>query len=205
MVNDHYFTNQPSSEETGRTIRVRLAGRECDVRTSAGVFSADRVDRGTGILINAMDAPPQDGQLLDLGCGWGPIALSMAIQAPEATVWAVDVNERALALTRANAENIGCTNVRAALPYEVPAELTFREIWSNPPIRVGKDVLHEMLRTWLPRLEPGGQAHLVVAKQLGADSLMRWMNTELAHSGETKRAQTDAGYRVLTFTRNQAP
>lgn len=205
MVNDHYFTNQPSSEETGRTIRVRLAGRECDVQTSAGVFSADRVDRGTGILINAMDAPPQDGQLLDLGCGWGPIALSMAIQAPEATVWAVDVNERALALTRANAANIGCTNVRAVLPHEVPEELTFREIWSNPPIRVGKDVLHEMLRTWLPRLEPDGKAHLVVAKQLGADSLMRWMNTELAHRGETERVQTDAGYRVLTFTRNQAP
>lgn len=204
-MNDHYFTSEPTSETARRTIRVRLGSREFDAQTAAGVFSADRVDRGTGILLNAVDAPPATGQLLDLGCGWGPIALSMALHSPAASVWAVDVNERALELTRANAVALGCDNLRAASPEDVPKELTFREIWSNPPIRVGKEVLHDMMKSWLPRLEPGGVAHLVVAKQLGADSLVKWLNTELAHIGHAERTHNEAGYRILTFTRSQEP
>lgn len=205
MVNDHYFTPIPSSERESHPMRVHLAGRDITVQTGAGVFSAGRVDRGTGILLDAVSSPPAEGNLLDLGCGWGPIALSMALQSPSATVWAVDVNERALELTRLNAAAAGCSNVHTATPKSVPEELTFREIWSNPPIRVGKEVLHDMLRTWLPRLEPGGVAHLVVAKQLGSDSLLRWMNSELSDYGLAERTCTEAGYRVLSFTRNREP
>jgi len=182
-------------------IQVRLADQEVQVTTSGGVFSPEHIDRGTQVLLEQMSKPPVSGNLLDLGCGWGPIALSMALASPEATVWAVDVNERALELTRTNAERLGLSNVRAVRPDEVPAELTFSELWSNPPIRVGKAVLHEMLQHWLPRLEDGGEAHLVVAKKLGSDSLLRWMNEELISFGTVERTGNKAGFRVISFTR----
>lgn len=203
MSSDHYFSASPAGEFTPRTIQVRLADQEAQVTTSGGVFSPEHIDRGTQVLLEQMSNPPVSGNLLDLGCGWGPIALSMALASPEATVWAVDVNERALELTRTNAERLGLSNVRAVLPDEVPAELTFAEIWSNPPIRVGKAMLHDMLQHWLPRLEYGSDAHLVVAKKLGSDSLLRWINDELNTVGTAERTGNKAGFRVLTFTRNR--
>lgn len=201
MATEHYFTNEPAGEFVPHTITATLAGRPVELTTAGGTFSPEHVDRGTGILINSVAVPPKTGNLLDVGCGWGPIALSMALHSPDATVWAMDVNDRALELTRMNADALGLKNVRAVRPDEVPEGLTFAEIWSNPPIRVGKVVLHEILSTWLPRLEDGCEAQLVVAKQLGADSLLRWMNDELAPFGSTERALTDAGFRILTFTR----
>ena len=118
-------------------------------------------------------------RLLDIGCGWGPIALSLALLSPEATVWAVDVTERALDLTRRNAATLGLTNVRTARPDEVPADLAFAAIWSNPPIRIGKPAVQELLGTWLPRLTQGADAHLVIGKNLGADGYARWITDEL--------------------------
>ena len=120
-------------------------------------------------------ADPPTGYVLDLGCGWGPNTLTMALQNRQATVWGVDVNDRAVDLLRRNAERLGLTNVRAARPEEVPDDVRLAAIWSNPPIRVGKEVLHSMLDTWLPRLLPGASAHLVVQRNLGADSLQEWM------------------------------
>lgn len=200
--NEHYFTNDPKSEFRPKTIRVELAGRPFQVQTAGGIFSPDHLDRGTEVLLNQVDAPPNAGVLLDLGCGWGAIALSMALQSPAAEVWAVDVNERALELTRQNAASLGLRNVQTATPEAVPDGLQLSEIWSNPPIRVGKAVLHEMLSHWLPRLEPGGKAHLVVAKKLGADSLLTWINETLGRFGAAERTANDAGFRVLTFTRS---
>lgn len=201
MASAHYFTNEDDRNYAPRSIDVTLAGRRVTVTTSGGMFSPEHVDRGTGILLSHVSEPPNEGNLLDLGCGWGPIALSMAMLSPNATVWAVDVNDRALELTRQNAEKLGLTNVQTARPEEVPAELQFAEIWSNPPIRVGKAVLHEMLQTWLSRLEEGCEAHLIVAKKLGSDSLQRWMHEELGHLGSTERTGNDAGFRILSFTR----
>jgi 16S rRNA (guanine1207-N2)-methyltransferase len=201
MATEHYFTNDAQGEYEPRTITATLAGRTVELTTAGGMFSPEHVDRGTGILINSVALPPKTGNLLDVGCGWGPIAISMALHSPDATVWAIDVNDRALEITRLNAQALGLTNIRAVRPDEVPADVTFAEMWSNPPIRVGKVALHEILRTWLPRLEDGCEAQLVVAKQLGADSLMKWMNTELAEFGSTERSSTEAGFRVLTFTR----
>lgn len=202
MVSDHYFSSDPESAFSKRTIRATLAGRQVELTTAGGVFSPEHVDRGTGVLLKSLSAPPSSGNLLDLGCGWGPIAISMALHSPEATVWAVDVNERALELTRVNAEALELRNVRAVHPEEVPAEISFAEIWSNPPIRVGKAMLHDMLKHWLPRLDDGCEAHLVVAKQLGADSLLRWINDELGAYGSTERTKNEAGFRVLSFTRH---
>jgi 16S rRNA (guanine1207-N2)-methyltransferase len=176
---DHYFTAEPASAADRRELRVHLAGREVIVQTAPGIFCPDRVDIGTAVLLREAPAPPSTGNLLDIGSGWGPIALSLGLLSPDASVWAVDVNQRAVALARDNAKALGLGHFRALTPEEVPAEVRFDAIWSNPPIRVGKPALHDLLMKWLPRLKRGGAAYLVVQKNLGSDSLQDWLSTEL--------------------------
>jgi 16S rRNA G1207 methylase RsmC len=196
---DHYFTAQPASDAELRTLTVELAGRETEVEVASGVFSPGGVDKGTQVLLGEVPDPPS-GDLLDLGCGWGPLALTMALESPHATVWAVDVNTRALDLVRRNAERLGVAGrVRAVEPDQVPDDVAFAAAWSNPPIRVGKQALHDMLRRWLPRLVPGGTAWLVVQKNLGSDSLARWIEAELGLP--TAREASSKGFRVLRVTR----
>ena len=197
---EHYFTANPASPAQLRTMDVRLAGREVRVTSAPGVFSGDHLDQATRLLLAEVPPPPPEGDLLDLGCGWGPIALTLAHAAPQATVWAIDVNERALDLTRRNALADGAKNITALLPDEVPQDIRFAAIWSNPPIRIGKTAVHDMLRRWLPRLTPGGQAHLVVSKNLGADSLARWITDELAM--QVERVTSAGGFRILRVTQS---
>ncbi|WP_435300588.1 class I SAM-dependent methyltransferase [Timonella sp. A28] len=204
---DHYFSSSPSSQLEKRTITVELAGQQADVVTASGIFSPGHVDAGTRVLLKEMSAPPQ-GHVLDIGCGWGPIALSMGLLNPRATVWAVDVNERSLDLTRENAGRLGLSNVRAVFPDQVPADIQFSEMWSNPPIRIGKDALHELLLRWLPRLEVDARAFLVVQKNLGADSLQRWLNEQFSAdnphglmAANTERIASSKGFRILETTR----
>ncbi|WP_235912241.1 class I SAM-dependent methyltransferase [Ruania zhangjianzhongii] len=197
----HYFTNEPEAASAPRTLTVNLHGRQVDVTTDAGVFSATRLDPGTTVLLSHAGDPPPSGTVLDLGCGWGPISLALAMARPQVRVLAVDVNTRALELTAANAERLGLRNVETFTPETLLAaepDLVLDAIWSNPPIRVGKAVLHELLRTWLPRLAPGASAQLVVAKNLGADSLQRWITAELALPAE--RTTSVKGYRILVVT-----
>lgn len=198
---DHYFSATPGTPFEPRPISVRLAGRDLELVTARGVFSPERLDVGTSVLLGNVPAPPPGGNLLDLGSGWGPIALTLALSSPRATVWAVDVNERALDLVRLNAERLGLSNVTACRPDEVPAGIRFRSIWSNPPIRVGKNELHAMLLQWLPRLESGSDAWLVVQRNLGSDSLQRWLQAELPREFAVLRAATNKGYRVLRCRR----
>jgi 16S rRNA G1207 methylase RsmC len=153
------------------------------------------------VLLRAVPDPPPAGLLLDLGCGYGPIALTLAARAPGATVWAVDVNERARALTAENAAGAGLPNVRVAAPNEVPDDVRFAEIWSNPPIRVGKADLHALLLRWLPRLTSGAEAHLVVQRTLGADSLQAWLGPALGAGFSVQRAGSAKGYRVIRIHR----
>ena len=195
---DHYFTAQPASDAERRPLRVRLAGAERELETASGLFSPDHIDDGTQVLLDSAPPPDAHGTLLDIGCGWGALALTMALEAPESTVWAVDVNTRALDVVERNSVHLGIENVRAVLPGQVPDDIQFDTIWSNPPIRIGKDALHELLRHWLPRLKPGGDAWLVVQKNLGADSLHRWLETEFP-SATIERAAVGKGYRVLRF------
>lgn len=199
---DHYFAASPSAPNAQRTITVDLGARKGEVVVSNGVFSPSRLDPGTAVLLREIPfpttgalAPDHAINLLDLGSGWGPIALSLALAAPTARVWAVDVNERALALTQLNAERLGLANVTAALPDDVPDDVRFSEIWSNPPIRVGKAELHRILLKWLSRLEPDGTAWLVVQKNLGADSLATWLRTDAGY--EVTKVASSKGYRVL--------
>jgi 16S rRNA (guanine1207-N2)-methyltransferase len=201
MGTEHYFSELPESELKLRQIRVALADQVFELTTSNGIFSPERIDSGTQVLLaNTPQAPP-GGHLLDLGCGWGPIALTLALQSPHATVWAVDVNSRALDLVRRNAESVGVTNINAVTPEDVPADLSFMSIRSNPPIRVGKNELHGMLGFWLPRLEPDSDAWLVVQRNLGSDSLHHWLEGWLPADFAVSRAATNKGYRVLKVRR----
>jgi len=193
-VGDHYFSAEPGAVSKPGTVDLVLRDLHLRLETDRGVFSPDRVDAGTRILLDSVPPPPRRGNLLDLGCGYGPIALTLASRAPEATVHGVDVNQRALELARRNARSAGLDNVRFGLPEEIDPAVTFAAIWSNPPIRIGKKALHELLETWLPRLEPGGRAHLVVQKHLGSDSLQRW----LTDSGwPASRLASRSSYRIL--------
>ncbi len=193
-VTDHYFTAEPASPADLRPLGASLAGRTVALHTARGVFSPDRVDVGTGVLLRLAPPPPTEGDLLDLGCGWGPIALSLAMRSPLARVWAVDVNERALDLARRNAADLDLPHVTAARPDDVPADLRFTGLWSNPPIRVGKPALHELLLRWLPLLSPGAPAYLVVQRNLGSDSLQAWLGDQ---GWPTSRFASDKGFRVL--------
>ena len=192
---EHYFSARPASAEQRRRLHVRLAGRDVEVETAGGVFSPDHVDLGTQVLLRTVPEPPATGDLLDLGCGWGPVALTLALLAPDARVWAVDVNERALDLARRNAARLGLGNVVVATPDEVPGDVSFATVWSNPPVRIGKPALHDLLRTWLPRLAPGADAWLVVGRNLGADPLQRWLTEEAGLA--TTREASAKGFRVL--------
>lgn len=205
MGSDHYFTAAPASPENLRRIRVSLAGRELEVTTAGGVFSPDRLDAGTAVLLANMPPVPPGGDLLDLGSGWGPVSLSMALAAPHATVWAVDVNERALDLVRRNAASLGLTNINASLPDDVPEHVTFRTIRSNPPIRVGKNELHGLLERWIPRLDERSDAWLVVQRNLGADSLQRWIGSTFHPGYSVFRTATGKGYRILKVRKHGNP
>lgn len=199
MTSEHYFSSTPSGPLQRRTIDVELAGQVHALSSAPGVFSADHLDSATKVLLDAVPAPPRRGDLLDLGCGWGPIALTMALRSPHAQITAVDVNERALELTRENAAQLGLANVTAVHPEDVPVPAVFDLIWSNPPIRIGKSALHDLLRHWLGRLRPTGRAYLVVSKNLGADSLARWLEADLG--SEVERITSSKGFRVLAVGR----
>jgi 16S rRNA (guanine1207-N2)-methyltransferase len=194
MARGHYFDTDPQVGSDPGEVILDLPEGPVGLVVDRGVFSSARVDPGTVTLLRSTPAPPPNGDLLDLGCGYGPIACTLARRAPGATIWALDVNRRALELTAANASHLGLSNVAVAVPDAIDPTLRFAGIWSNPPIRIGKDALHGMLDCWIPRLLPGASAWLVVKRHLGADSLAAWM-TSLGWG--VQRACSKKGYRVL--------
>jgi 16S rRNA (guanine1207-N2)-methyltransferase len=199
MSEGHYFDAVPAVGSRPAEVELSLPDATVRLTVDRGVFASERVDAGTVALLRAIPAPPPSGDLLDLGCGYGPIAVTLARRASRATVWAVDVNERALDLTRGNAARLGLRTVRTVGPDEVPDGVVFAGIWSNPPIRIGKDPLHALLGRWLPRLAPDGEAWLVVHRHLGGDSLAAWLATE---GWNVRRHASKKGYRILQVRRS---
>jgi 16S rRNA (guanine1207-N2)-methyltransferase len=208
VSNSQYFAEQPAAAHRPGTVHLVLPDMHLTLTTDAGVFSPGRLDPGTRLLLEAAPPPPPDGDLLDLGTGYGPLALALATRSPGARIWAVDVNSRALELCAGNAAAAGLVNVRcvpappasqySAGQYDVSLPASYQLIWSNPPIRIGKQALHSMLTAWLGRLAPGAAAYLVVQRNLGSDSLQRW----LADGGwQASRYAARAGYRVLEVRR----
>ncbi|MDH6278035.1 16S rRNA (guanine1207-N2)-methyltransferase [Aurantimicrobium minutum] len=198
---EHYFSAQPAGEFRSTEIAVRLAHGDYTVETAGSIFSPDHIDAGTEQLLYSVPTPPATGNFLDLGCGWGPLALTLALEAPEAAIFAIDVNERALELTRRNATRLGLGNISAGLPDSIDPAVSFDLIWSNPPIRVGKAELHDIMKTWLPRLTIGGEAYLVVAKHLGADSFEKWLGTQFKATHQVSREDTRKGFRIIKVVR----
>jgi 16S rRNA G1207 methylase RsmC len=198
MSQGHYFDAHPTAPSRPAQVQLSLPDFRASLTVDRGVFAAGGVDPGTLELLRATPAPVMAGDLLDLGCGYGPIACALAHRAPGATVWAVDVNERALELTARNAAAVGLTGVRPVRPDAVPGSVRFTGIWSNPPVRVGKAALHELLGAWLPRLQADGAAWLVVHRHLGADSLAAWLDGE---GWEVTRRASKRGYRILRVGR----
>ena len=193
-MDEHYFSADPAVAFKRAPVRAQVWGRELALTSGSGVFAQGRLDIGTGVLFRET-TPPQGGTFLDLGCGYGVIGLALACCVPTGRVWAVDVNERAVRLANENAEALGVTDrYTAVTPADVPDGVVFDEIWSNPPIRVGKQALHELLLRWFARLAPGGRAVLVVGKNLGADSLQRWLGEQ---GYPTARLGSAKGFRVL--------
>lgn len=193
----HYFEPDPAVASNRRTVPLVLPeGRILSFVTDRGTFSPDRVDPGTRLLVG--EAPTPRGRILaDVGCGWGPLAVTMAVRSPDAIVWAVDPNARARELCRENADrNEVGDRVRVVAPDGVPDDLRVDTIWSNPPIRIGKAALDALLGRWLARLAPDGSAEIVVHRNLGSDSLAR----RLGSSWSVTRRRSRAGYRILSIT-----
>jgi len=193
-MDEHYFSADPSVAFTRAPVRAEVWGHELVLWSGSGVFARGRVDIGTAVLFRETE-PPTAGRYLDLGCGYGVIGLALATAVPGAVVRAVDVNERAVLLANENASGLGLVDrFEAVTPDRVPEGESYDEIWSNPPIRIGKPALHALLLTWLPRLVPGGRAVLVVGKNLGADSLQRWLGEQ---GYPTRRLASAKTFRVL--------
>jgi 16S rRNA (guanine1207-N2)-methyltransferase len=196
---DHYFSADPSVPFRRVPVTFSAWGHSLSLDSGSGVFAQGRLDIGTAVLFRETSPPPA-GRILDLGCGYGAIGLTIARAVPGATVTGVDVNERAVLLANENATSLGLGERFAALtPDSVPAGATYDELWSNPPIRIGKEALHELLLTWLARLVPGGRAVMVVGKNLGGDSLQRWLDGQ---GHPTSRVGSAKGFRVLETLRS---
>jgi 16S rRNA G1207 methylase RsmC len=201
VSDNHYFASSPEGPLVPREITVTLNGNKYSMLTAGGVFSPEHIDQGTQVLLTHLEKANPSGNFLDIGCGWGPIAIALALHSPKAKIYAIDVNERSLELTKLNVERLGLTNIVVCKPEEVPINMEFDEIWSNPPIRVGKVVLHEILTLWINRLTSGGTARLVVQKNLGSDSLHKWLIQEFEPDFESTRIDTSKTFRVLKVTR----
>lgn len=198
MEHEHFSTARPTSTSEPATISVALPDGRITLTTDRGVFSHGSLDLGTRVLLLRAPPPPPRGNLLDLGCGTGAIAIALAKRAPAAAVWAVDVNSRAVRLAADNARANGVTRIRSCLPDDVDDDVAFEAIWSNPPIHVGKPALHALLLHWFDRLTPTGTALLVVQKHLGSDSLQAWLGEQ---GYPTERIASAKGYRVLRSRR----
>ncbi len=211
MSPQHYFDASPRAAHRPGLVRVVLPDVYLELQTDSGVFSPGRLDPGTRLLLEEAPPPPPEGDLLDLGCGYGPVACVLAKRSPAATVWAIDVNERALSLCARNAAAAGLDNVRCVTPgspdlaflsAETSRPREFAGIWSNPPVRIGKAPLHDLLRSWLARLAPDARAALVMGRNLGADSLHSW----LAEQGwSVTRLAARSGYRLLEVGPSYSP
>jgi 16S rRNA (guanine1207-N2)-methyltransferase len=196
---EHYFTADPQAPFKRVPVRTDVWGHWLELTTGSGVFAQGRLDIGTGVLLREQSPPSAARAVLDLGCGYGVIGLAVAVAVPECMVTAVDVNERAVLLANENADRLGVSDrFTASVPDAVDPDARYDEIWSNPPIRIGKEALHDLLLTWLPRLAPEGRARMVVGKNLGSDSLADWLTGQ---GFPTAKVGSAKGFRVLESRR----
>ncbi|WP_046176580.1 class I SAM-dependent methyltransferase [Domibacillus indicus] len=195
-MSDHYFSRNPNSETRPQQFEFFLRGKSFKFETDAGVFSKSEVDFGSRLLIETFEWPEIEGPVLDAGCGYGPIGISIAFEQPERMIHMIDINDRALALARENAKRNGVDNVRI---YESDrlqsvSEKGFAAVLTNPPIRAGKQVVFDILQTGFAKLLKGGELWVVIQKKQGAPSAIKEIE-RLAGSCEV--AAKAKGYFIL--------
>jgi 16S rRNA (guanine1207-N2)-methyltransferase len=173
-MTNHYYTNKPSAESNRQKWTFDLKGYNFTFTTDSGVFSKKEVDFGSRVLIEAFEVPSVEGSILDVGCGYGPIGLSLAKAFPDRQVDMVDINERAVELAKENAKNNQIENVSIFTSniYEKVTSDNYAAILSNPPIRAGKKVVHEILEKAWSHLTQNGELWIVIQKKQGAPSAM---------------------------------
>ena len=193
-MSEHYYTENPQSAHDERLIEVRALGNVLRFTTDAGVFSRGEADPGSVLLLESL---PEEmgGEILDLGCGWGVIGISVARKWPAARVTMADVNLRALELSRENAKrnraDVVCAESDGMAAFE---GRTFDAVITNPPIRAGKQVIYRMFADAAKCLKPGGTLYLVIRKQQGAESCMKYLETVFA---EVEKVSKSGGFWVI--------
>ena len=204
MDQNHYYTNQPNSQSKERTFKYILKGIPFQFVSDNGVFSKHTIDFGSRLLIESYEVPTefQNGKLLDVGCGYGPMGLAFAKVFPNMTVEMVDVNERAIELAKKNAKENQISNVmiHESNIYESVSSNDYAVILSNPPIRAGKEVVHAILEGAFYRLITDGQLVIVIQKKQGAPSAQKKMQEVF---GNVERIALDKGYWILFSTKEK--
>lgn len=194
---DHYYSKKPTSESNRETWDTKIAGKDFTFTTDAGVFSKNKIDTGSEVLMTT--AAKQDypeGNILDMGCGYGPIGIYLGQSFPDRTIEMVDLNERALELANINAAQNDVSNVHIYQSnlFENVKSKEFAAILSNPPIRAGKKVVHEILETAYDYLTEGGKLLIVIQKKQGAPSAKKKMEEVF---GNVERIHLEKGFWVL--------
>jgi 16S rRNA G1207 methylase RsmC len=199
MAQEHYFSADPASPAKLNSVTFEAEGQSFTLQAASGTFSSGKLDPGTKVLLGLSTHFPTTGKVLDLGCGWGPIGISIAKLRPHTEVLGLDVNERSIELANQNAARLRLTNFQAVNSSKLDETEVFDAIWSNPPIRIGKQRLHDLLSENIAKLKPTGSAYLVVQKQLGADSLQQWL-ADTYPEREVVRVENSKGYRVIKIS-----
>ena len=191
---DQYYTREPESESRPAACAFTYRGRELHFMTDAGVFSRGELDTGTRLLLEALPAQ-LTGEILDLGCGWGPIGISIGAAMPETRVTMADVNLRALSWSRENAKRNGVqAEVLESDGFSAMGDRSFDAVVTNPPIRAGKQVIYQMFADARAHLKPAGSLFLVIRKQQGAESCIRYLKTLYA---SVEKLDRSGGFWVL--------
>ncbi|ASA24385.1 class I SAM-dependent methyltransferase [Paenibacillus donghaensis] len=194
-MSQHYYSQQPEARHDRRTIHTVLRGRKFQFTSDAGVFSKGDIDYGSRALIETMEIP-EGAAVLDVGCGYGPIGLSAAHLAPKGHVTMLDINSRAVELARENAQQNGIRNVTVMESDVLGAlkEQTFDVILTNPPIRAGKAVVHQIFEEAYQHLNEGGSLWIVIQKKQGAPSAVAKLESLFPVVEEKGK---DKGYRII--------
>lgn len=175
-------------------VKLSLPDIDLELQSEAGLFSHRSIDTGTYVLLRYGPAPPESGDLLDLGCGYGAIALVLGTRSAGARVWGIDVDARAVDIAQENVVRTGLTNVVICMPRAVPSDVRFSAIYSNPPTRIGKTAFRSLLSHWLGKLSPTGSAYLVIKKEAGADAVAQWLSD---NGYRADRLAAKQGYRLV--------
>lgn len=194
-MSEHYYTARPQTERAESTFTGSVRGMEFRFITDTAVFSRDRIDFGSALLIGALQLGPAD-TVLDMGCGYGPIGMAAARLVPQGKVYMVDVNERAADLARRNLAENGVTNaeVRVGDALAPVTGIEFDHVVTNPPIRAGKAVIYRMIDEAHASLKPGGSIWVVIQTKQGAPSMKKRLREVF---GDVEDVEREAGFHVF--------